>query len=128
MTRAKRKIVVIALAFLAVPAAAQPLERVARAIDGDTLTLSTGEVIRIQNIDAPEIHPCHCPHECALGTEAQRWLHSLTINGVALTRTGRDRYRRTLALVRTADGADIGHELIARGLARPWTGRRQPWC
>lgn len=117
-----------ALALLTAPASAQPLERVQRAVDGDTLVLSTGETIRLQGIDAPEIHPCRCARECDLGTQAQRWLHRLTVNGVALTRTGLDRYRRTLAYAYTADGADIGHELIARGLARQWTGRREPWC
>ena len=126
MKRARKILAVLAL--LAAPAAAQPLEYVARAIDGDTLVLSSGETIRVQNIDAPEMHACRCPWECTFGVEAQRALHSLTANGVVVTRTGIDRYRRTLAFVATPGGADVGRELVARGLARHWTGRRQPWC
>ncbi len=39
----------------------------------------------------------------------------------------KDRYGRTLATV-SVDGQDVGEILIAEGLARPWTGHRQPWC
>jgi hypothetical protein len=26
------------------------------------------------------------------------------------------------------DGRSIGDAMVARGLARPWTGQREPWC
>ena len=26
------------------------------------------------------------------------------------------------------DGRDLGQMMIAEGLARPWRGRREPWC
>jgi micrococcal nuclease len=26
------------------------------------------------------------------------------------------------------DGRDLGETLIAEGVARPWRGRREPWC
>jgi endonuclease YncB( thermonuclease family) len=38
-----------------------------------------------------------------------------------------DQYGRTLAFVRI-DGRDYGEIMIERGLARPWRGRREPWC
>ena len=28
----------------------------------------------------------------------------------------------------TRDGRSLGDRLVAEGLARTWTGRRQPWC
>lgn len=120
----------LCLALGAHSGAAQILERVQRAVDGDTLVLATGEVIRVRGIDAPELHPCRCEQECALGVLARHWAHSRTASGVVLGRRGSDRYGRTLATVTTADGSDLAQELIARGLARPYDGRgrRQPWC
>lgn len=38
-----------------------------------------------------------------------------------------DRYGRKLRIV-TRDGRSIGGQLAAEGLARTWTGRREPWC
>ncbi|PAP96113.1 thermonuclease family protein [Mesorhizobium wenxiniae] len=39
----------------------------------------------------------------------------------------KDRYGRTLATIEV-DGRDVGDILIGEGLARPWTGKRRPWC
>ena len=39
----------------------------------------------------------------------------------------KDRYSRTLATIKV-DGRDVGKIMIAEGLARPWTGKRRPWC
>jgi micrococcal nuclease len=39
----------------------------------------------------------------------------------------RDKYGRTLAYV-LVDGKDLGNELVSRGLARKWEGRRRSWC
>jgi endonuclease YncB( thermonuclease family) len=38
-----------------------------------------------------------------------------------------DRYVRRLAIVKR-DGQSLGDTLIEEGLARPWEGRRHPWC
>lgn len=38
-----------------------------------------------------------------------------------------DRHGRALAYV-IVDNRDFGELLIAQGLARSWTGRRQSWC
>lgn len=38
-----------------------------------------------------------------------------------------DRYGRILALVKV-HGVDLGVALIQAGLARPWEGKRLPWC
>ena len=102
-----------------------------RVIDGDTVeNLNSGARIRIANIDTPEIHEPGCRAEAALGYRAR----SMTRQILSAARTlevrslGRqDRYGRDLALIR-ADGHDLGESLIAAGLARPWQGRRRPWC
>jgi endonuclease YncB( thermonuclease family) len=38
-----------------------------------------------------------------------------------------DRYGRKLRIV-TRGGRSLGDVLVAEGLARTWTGRREPWC
>ena len=38
-----------------------------------------------------------------------------------------DRYGRKLRVVER-DGQSLGAQLVSEGLARPWTGSRQPWC
>ncbi len=98
-------------------------------VDGDTFWMA-GEKIRIADIDAPETHPPRCADEAALGARATARLHALLNAGpVALEIDGRDtdRYGRKLRIV-TRGGTSLGDMLVAEGLARPWTGRRMPWC
>jgi endonuclease YncB( thermonuclease family) len=88
---------------------------------------SGSERIRVQNIDAPEIDGA-CMKEIQRADRAKIRLTEI-MNGrrVKIVRTGKDKYGRTLARV-TVNGTDAGSILIAEGLARVWTGRRQPWC
>ena len=47
-----------------------------------------------------------------------------------LRRTGmrdHDVYGRKLRVV-TRSGRSLGETMVAEGLARPWRGRREPWC
>jgi endonuclease YncB( thermonuclease family) len=103
-----------------------------RVIDGDTLEDMAADVTyRIVNIDTPETGPrARCPAERALGDRATQQARGLiaAAGNVELRPTGRiDRYGRTIAFV-LIDGRDLGETLIANGLARPWRGRREPWC
>lgn len=107
-------------------------ERSWRVIDGDTFEdLSTGERIRLENIDTPETGPrARCVAERELGNRATAAARSLIVNASELevSRTGRtDRYNRTIAFI-AIDGRDLGEQMIAEGLARPWRGRREAWC
>lgn len=98
-------------------------------IDGDTFTLG-GTTIRISDIDAPETHPPRCAREADLGDRATRRLSELLSSSpFRLVRVGRDidRYGRQLRVV-IRDGRSIGGMLVSEGLARPWTGKRRPWC
>jgi endonuclease YncB( thermonuclease family) len=101
--------------------------------DGDTFRFGR-EIIRIANIDAPETYRAKCTFERRLGLQAKDRLTQLLASGKVAFKRGdpqdgrlKDRNGRTLATV-TVNGKDVGEILIAEGLARRWTGRRQPWC
>lgn len=103
---------------------AQPV----RVIDGDTFDYR-GERIRIADIDTPEIAG-QCPFEIAAARRATDRLRVLLAAGpFELRRSGRDEdvYGRKLRIV-TRNGRSLGDQLVREGLARTWTGRREPWC
>lgn len=91
--------------------------------DGDTVRAT----FRIANIDAPEIKG-QCEFERTLAIKAREFTRVWLAKGhVTIKQTGVDRYGRILATVER-DGEDLGKALIAAKLARPWVGKRQPWC
>jgi micrococcal nuclease len=99
-------------------------------LDGDTFRYR-GDTIRIADIDAPETRDAKCPSERALGESAKSRLADL-LGAAPFTLTGygsrdRDRYGRALRVVHQ-DGRSVGSVLVSEGLARPWEGRRRPWC
>jgi micrococcal nuclease len=98
-------------------------------VDGDTFWFE-GEKYRIADIDTPETHPARCAEEAALGRAAtQRLQDWMNAGAFSLESAGRDtdRYGRKLRIV-TRGGASVGAVLIDQGLARPWEGKRRPWC
>jgi micrococcal nuclease len=96
-------------------------------VDGDTFWLA-GEKIRIADIDTPEVSAPKCRAEYELGLKASHRLRELLNAGpFELTGTGVDRNGRSLRVV-TRGGRSIGDQLVREGLARTWTGRREPWC
>lgn len=102
-----------------------------RIIDGDTFELGN-EIIRISNIDAPEMPPrSRCPSEARLAIEAKAALGQVMLVDwearPTITREGRDRYGRTLARASLLQ-VDVGDEMVRQGWARPWTGSRTSWC
>lgn len=119
------RVAVLGLALLlAAPAGAQSL----RVIDGDTIAVR-GTTIRIIGLDAPEMRG-RCPAETRLARRAKERLAELLAGGASLTRRGRDRYGRGLAIVQDAQGRDVAQVMISEGLARPYNGRgrRAGWC
>jgi endonuclease YncB( thermonuclease family) len=98
-------------------------------VDGDTFWMD-GERIRVADIDAPETHPPRCDYEAQLGRRATDRLRELLNDGpIELEAADRDKdvYGRKLRIV-TRNGESLGDQLVQEGLARPWTGSRQPWC
>ncbi len=103
-----------------------------RVIDGDTFEdLNTGDRYRLVNIDTPETGGrAACVAERQLGDRATSHARALITGADSLEvrRTGRiDRYNRIIAFIEV-NGRDLGELLIEDGLARPWRGRREPWC
>ena len=101
-----------------------------RVWDGDTFRIGFGrqsERVRLAGIDAPEIEG-RCRFEIAQAQLAKnRLAELLSDRRVDIVRHGIDPNGRTLATIRV-EGRDAGDILVAEGLARQWTGRRQPWC
>jgi len=97
--------------------------------DGDSFRLCR-ERIRISDIDTPELR-ARCPAERRLAIQARDRLSQLLREPFRLERSGRarDRYGRHLrVVVRQRDGRSVGDVLVREGLARTWSGRREPWC
>lgn len=104
--------------------------RQACVVDGDTIWLS-GQNIRIADIDTPEVSAPKCSSELALRKRATDRLLEL-INEAPFEIKGwpvgdTDRYGRKLRLL-IRDGRSLGDILVSEGLARTWSGRREPWC
>lgn len=114
-------------------------------VDGDTVALpcdpargiypGCAERIRLEGIDAPETHRARCDAERVAGLVAKEALATL-LRGrqVEITRTGRDRYGRTLARL-SAGGRSVDKEMLAAGVAIPyrpsraaWADRCRHWC
>ncbi len=104
--------------------------RIACVIDGDTLWIN-GTKVRVADIDAPEISEPKCASELALGNRATERLIELVNQGPFALQawSGRDtdRYGRALRVL-VRNGHSLGDILVSEGLARTWTGRREPWC
>ena len=100
-----------------------------RVIDGDTFDLA-GERIRIADIDTPEVDG-RCAYESDLASRATTRMRALLSEGPfelhPIAGRDEDRYGRKLRIV-TRGGRSLGDTLVAEGLARTWTGRREPWC
>ncbi|NTC83554.1 thermonuclease family protein [Agrobacterium tumefaciens] len=99
-------------------------------VDGDTLW-SDRVKIRVADIDAPEVGRPRCAAEKARGDRATIRLMELVNAGPFEMQSwpGRDedKYGRKLRVL-VRDGRSLGDILVSEGLARTWTGKRQPWC
>jgi endonuclease YncB( thermonuclease family) len=97
-------------------------------VDGDTFRYR-GEKYRIADIDTPEVDG-RCADESALAVRATDRMEALLHQGPFELRPvdrDEDQYGRKLRVV-TRGGRSLGDQLVAEGLARTWTGRREPWC
>lgn len=107
-------------------------------VDGDTIALpcdpvrgiypGCAERVRLEGIDAPETHRARCDAERGAGLAAKEALATL-LRGrqVEITRTGRDRYGRTLARL-TSGGQSVDEAMLAAGVAIPYRAGRAAWA
>ncbi|MEX0697902.1 MAG: thermonuclease family protein [Dongiaceae bacterium] len=110
---------------------------VIRVIDGDTIEaraqlwigLSLISRIRIRGIDTPEMRG-GCLAEKTLAAAARDLLAELAGEAILITNIENDKYGgRVIADAAAGNGADLGSEMVARGLARPYDGEaRADWC
>lgn len=104
--------------------------RVHCVVDGDTLW-HEGTKIRIADIDTPEVGEPKCSSEATLGARATKRLLQLVNSGPfefqAWQGRDEDKYGRKLRVL-VRDGRSLGDILVSEGLARTWSGRREPWC
>jgi micrococcal nuclease len=123
----------LAVATLPTPSAmdTRPLSafEAIRVIDGDTFEQG-GVRIRIADIDTPELDG-RCAEEIRRARQARQrtsaLLHAGPFELHRISGRDEDRYGRKLRIV-TREGRSLGDQLVAEGLARTWSGRRQPWC
>lgn len=105
-------------------------KRVTCVVDGDTFWLARSK-IRIADIDTPEVGQAKCAAEKRLGERATDRLVELLNEGafelIGIGGRPQDQYGRELRVV-VRNGRSLGAQLVAEGLARTWTGRREPWC
>jgi len=82
--------------------------------DGDTLTLETGDKVRVRWVNTPEIRPYE-----PLAQEAKELTERFTRRQQVQVLVGpdpRDGYGRVVAGIRTADGRDLSLALVEAGL------------
>lgn len=104
---------------LALAAHPQPVYRVKRVYDGDTLQLDNGDKVRLLGINTPEIASPRKSAEAG-GDEARTWLQQ-RLNGQNIRLEPdveqRDHYGRLLAHVYANSGEHINLSLVQQGLA-----------
>jgi micrococcal nuclease len=96
---------------------------VAHVADGDTVTLDTGQKVRLLGIDAPEMEKTGQPADF-LAHKAKKVLADL-VQGkrvrLEYDRLRYDRYGRTLAYLFLPDGTNLSREMVRQGLAHVYT-------
>jgi endonuclease YncB( thermonuclease family) len=121
----------------AAPTAIHPAE-VLRVIDGDTFEarvhvwpgLDITTKIRLRGIDAPELK-ARCPEERTMAEAARDALRDMLAEGaVGVSGVTLDKYGgRVVADAGTRSIANVSAQLLAKGYARSYDGRRRRgWC
>ncbi|MBZ2183234.1 MAG: thermonuclease family protein [Bryobacter sp.] len=105
---------VLSLMLAGVAAGEEFSGRVVGVTDGDTITVLAGREqrkVRLAGVDAPE-------RGQAFGQRAKQALGLMVFGReVRVVSTGRDRYERTLGIVRLADGSSVNERMVENGWA-----------
>ncbi len=111
---------------------------VVRVIDGDTVLVrakiwlgqQVETLVRLSGVDTPELRGA-CAAERELAARARDFVAARLVDGqVKLSEIEYGKYSgRVVARLQTPAGEDLGRELIAAGLGRPYDGGgRAAWC
>jgi micrococcal nuclease len=119
------KFLAFGLIFLCGAANAETVKSV---YDGDTMTLSTGEKVRLACIDTPEMkNTAKKKADKQAAIAARDYLKSLIgTSDLTIDRVQTDLYGRTVARVYTPDGKDLSREMFNSGHAKLFTGYTKP--
>jgi len=90
---------------------------ITKVYDGDTVTTSSGEKIRLACIDAPEIsNNRHGKKDPINGPAAQKWLSEMILNkDVKIQRITKDLYGRTIARIFLIDNTEVNQKAVTTG-------------
>ena len=115
------------LAMLMVASRAKS-ETVTSVYDGDTITLSSGEKVRLACIDTPEMrNTSKKKADKPAAIAARDYLKSLIKDfDLTIERLGKDFYGRTIARVYTPDGKELSREMFNSGHAIIFKGYEKP--
>lgn len=94
-----------------------------RAVDGDTVVLSTGQRVRYIGVDTPELHHPQKPIE-AYAREAKEFNRKLVEGKTVRLEFDverYDKYRRLLAYIYLPNGTFVNAELVRQGYAHTLT-------
>ena len=114
-----RAVILFLLFFCGAATGADSIHRVDRVVDGDTIRIDTGELVRYIGINAPELARDNRPAE-PLAMEAFQLNRRLTSSQplrLAPDVEHVDRYHRRLAYVYDAAGNFINRDILSRGMA-----------
>lgn len=122
----------LALVVLTLTATPSVAEKVKSVYDGDTLTLTNGEKVRLACIDTPEMrNTAKKKADKPAAIAARNYLSSL-VNGseVTVNRIGKDLYGRTIARLFMPDGRELSAEMVKANHAVIFKGYEKlcPWA
>ncbi len=119
----------LALTLLLVSTTGPALAETVKSVyDGDTLTLSSGEKIRLACIDAPEMRNTAKKKANKPAAVAARDHLANLVKGVELKveRIQKDLYNRTVARLYTPDGKDVSLKMVESDHAIVFKGYEKP--
>ena len=98
--------------------------------DGDTVTTSSGEHIRLACIDSPEVsNNKHGKKDPIGGPASQKWLSDLILNtDVRVQRITKDLYGRTVARLFLSDGTEVNQKAVTTGHAVIYMPKSCEWA
>ena len=119
--------IILLILLLSLPVHAEVITKVH---DGDTVTTSAGEKIRLACIDAPEVtNNKHGKKDPIGGPASQKWLSKLILNtDVRIQRIAKDLYGRTVARLFLADGTEVNQKAVSTGHAVIYMPKPCEWA
>jgi len=103
---------------------------ITKVYDGDTVTTSSGEKIRLACIDSPEMsNNKHGKKDPIGGPVSKKWLSDLILNtDVRVQRITKDLYGRTVARLFLADGTEVNQKSVSTGHSVVYMPKSCEWA